>query len=96
MRTDHPTGTPRRVCVVAPSTMIANLYCRAVGATEDTHLVVAEPQRLRGLSSKDSVVVVVANDPRHVMNAFDQILRHTRAAVSYIDIDTIMGVNRSE
>lgn len=93
MRTDRPA---RRIQVVAPSITIANLYCRAVGATEETHRIVDEPQRLRGLSSKDSVIVVVANDPRHVMNAFDQVLRHTRAAVSYIDIDTIMGVNRSE
>lgn len=92
--TSNPDRPAVRTVVVAPSWTVANLYCHAVGATKDTHTVIMEPHRLRGLGPDASVVVVQAHDPNHVMSRFDGALRHTRADVQYVDIDTIMGVKR--
>jgi hypothetical protein len=94
--TSNPERPARRVIVFAPFVNIADAYCRTVGATRETHRVVTDPQKLRALSPQDTVVVVQSHDPRHVLSQADYVLRVSRATVTYVDINTIMGVNRDE
>jgi hypothetical protein len=89
-----PPKPGRRTVVIAPSWTIANLYCLSVHATSDTHTVILDPDRVRGFGRGSRIVVVVAHDPHHRMSRFDDALRNTRAQVSYINIDMIMGVDR--
>ena len=84
----------RRILVVAPFKNIADMYCRAIGATPETHWVVLDTDRLRALSPQDTVVVVTAHDPNRVLERADRYLRVSRATVTYVNIDTIMGVDR--
>lgn len=93
-----PAGTPkpRKIIVVAADYSQACHYLRAVEAQPGTHLIAVEPPMVRGLGEKDRVVVVQGYDPKHRLGAYTDYLRATQAHVEYVDLDTIMGVNRGQ
>lgn len=85
---------PRKVIVVAPTYRDACHYLRAVEAQPGTHLIAMEPHMVRALSPDDHVVVVTGFDPKGRLSAFTDYLRMSQAHVEYVNLDTIMGVNR--
>lgn len=86
---------PRKIIVVAADYSQACHYLRAVEARPGTHLIATEPPMIRALSPEDHVVVVQGHDPRGRLDTFAYHLRVSRAHVEYVDLDTIMGVNRN-